>query len=278
MFVTDGYQAPVGDSLSYRGDPSPSPWHISLAFAIWYLLMGKSAAIHTGDDWSMEPGGGYGQPVVAIANGVVTFAQDVATSSWRNLVVIQHRQPNGEIRHSRYGHLQRIDVKVGQWVIRGQQIGTVGDAGGLFYPHLHADLGRGSVLLNNPTYWPGDNLDAVIRSFFDLARIIEDEFTMAVNAIDQSVGLLKQVITLLEDYTTPEPPTPPGMTMYATAREGLNVRSMPQVVTGNIIGSLAYGEAVQVEDAVVAGWKHIVYGQYKDAYVSGSWLSLTRPT
>lgn len=276
MFVTDGYQAPVGDSLANRGDPSPSPWHISLAYAVWYMLLGKQASIHTGDDWSMEPGGGLGQPVVAVANGVVTFAQDITSSSWRNLVVIQHREADGTIRHSRYGHLQRIDVKVGQWVIRGQQIGTVGNAGGIFYPHLHADLGKGDMLLNNPAYWPGDNYSAVVQNFYDLARVIEDEFTMAVNAIDQSVGLLKQVITLLQDYVTPAPEPPPGVTMYAT--DSLNVRSAPQVVANNIVGGLAKGEAVQVEDAVVAGWKHIVSGKWTGDYVSAAYLSATRPT
>ena len=64
-----------------------------------------------------------------------------------NRVGIIHRRGKtvtGEFLHSGMAHLESITVKTGQWVKRGQQIGTIGTSGAGVtsgVPHLHMSVG-----------------------------------------------------------------------------------------------------------------------------------------
>jgi murein DD-endopeptidase MepM/ murein hydrolase activator NlpD len=82
---------------------------------------------HAGVDIAADAG----TPVVASANGKVSFAG--VKGSLGRAVVVDHGQG---IRTS-YGHLQRIRVKPGQQVERGDTLGTVGSTGRSTGPHLH---------------------------------------------------------------------------------------------------------------------------------------------
>jgi len=80
---------------------------------------------------------------------------------WGNLIVIEHRLPDGSYVTSIYGHLstKRL-VSVGDVVKLGQQIGTIGKAGqenGGYKPHLHFGLRDGRM------HEPGTMLMAVIQ-------------------------------------------------------------------------------------------------------------------
>jgi murein DD-endopeptidase MepM/ murein hydrolase activator NlpD len=70
-------------------------------------------------------------PVVASADGDVVFAGD--RRSLGNAVEIRHGYGVDTI----YGHLEEIDVKVGDKVKRGQRIGLMGNTGRSTGPHLH---------------------------------------------------------------------------------------------------------------------------------------------
>lgn len=276
MFLSDGYAVPVGPG-----------YNLTLGFGVYYRLLNAYPAIHPGWDWAKEPGGGYGLPIYAAANGIVTFAQDVVGQSWRKLVVIQHADPDGVTRCSRYGHLARIDVQAGQWVTRGQVIGLEGDAEGLFYPHLHWDLGKGDLLVRDPTNWPGDNRAYVLTYYDDPTEVYRTR--MATNdPIAQARNLLSQADTLLASLQGTPPETP--VTLYCTAQPSLNVRDQPSTA-GGIVGFLNYGESVSVVSAPTTGWKRIVSGRMHldknnlalqaDAagrYASAAYLDAARPT
>ncbi len=73
-------------------------------------------------------------PVVAVADGVVTFAE--WGGGYGNLVIVQH----GKDWRSYYAHLSEIVVEVGQEVYRGELLGGAGSTGYSTGPHLHFEL------------------------------------------------------------------------------------------------------------------------------------------
>lgn len=101
---------------------------------------------HFGEDWNGRSGGDsdLGDPVYAIGDGIVTFAANVH-KGWGNVVLTRHafRDPaTGQIRFidTLNGHLDRILVKVGQQIKRGEQIGTIGSNFGMYPAHLHFEV------------------------------------------------------------------------------------------------------------------------------------------
>ncbi len=101
---------------------------------------------HMGEDWNGKGGGNsdLGAPVYTIGHGLVTYADD-AKGRWGKVVIVRHafREPRtGKVLccQTLYGHLDRIDVQLGQLVKRGDQVGTIGTNRGMFPAHLHAEL------------------------------------------------------------------------------------------------------------------------------------------
>ena len=75
-----------------------------------------------------------GQPIIAPADGVVLSA--AYSGNYGNLVTIDH----GFGITTRYAHLSRYAVVVGQTIGRGQTIGYVGSTGRSTSPHLHYEV------------------------------------------------------------------------------------------------------------------------------------------
>ena len=89
-------------------------------------------AMHTGIDYA-EP---EGTAVRATAPGIVTRAGPAG--GYGNMIEIDH----GDGVSSRYGHLSRIDVSVGDKIVRNEAIGAVGSTGRSTGPHLHYEVRR----------------------------------------------------------------------------------------------------------------------------------------
>jgi murein DD-endopeptidase MepM/ murein hydrolase activator NlpD len=98
---------------------------------------------HLGEDWTTAKGdAALGEPVYSVADGWVSVAQDFE-NAWGKVVFICYRLP--EKRYPpfvevMYAQLQTIDVASGQFVTRGQKIGTVGNANGTYQAHLHWEV------------------------------------------------------------------------------------------------------------------------------------------
>jgi murein DD-endopeptidase MepM/ murein hydrolase activator NlpD len=95
---------------------------------------------HLGDDWNGTGGGNtdLGDPVYAIGNGYVKFAENVG-GGWGNVIRIVH-QYKGKYYESLYAHCEKISVKKGNFVKKGANIGTIGNAAGAYYAHLHFEI------------------------------------------------------------------------------------------------------------------------------------------
>jgi murein DD-endopeptidase MepM/ murein hydrolase activator NlpD len=76
----------------------------------------------------------FGSPVKAAKDGKVVFAGE--KGGYGNLIVLLH--PGGQSTY--YGHLDTIDVKVGDKVQAGREMGSVGQTGMATGPHLHFEV------------------------------------------------------------------------------------------------------------------------------------------
>jgi len=120
---------------------------------------------HLGEDWSTAKGdAALGEPVYSVADGWVSVAQDFE-GAWGKVVFIDYRMPEGRwppFVEVMYAQLNSIDAKPGQFVKRGQRIGTVGNAGGMYSvasgasgAHLHWEVRQTVGMGLGPGYQAG---------------------------------------------------------------------------------------------------------------------------
>lgn len=118
----------------YRANSSPNLWPvdgpITGSFGERIDPFNGEGAFHSGVDIGSE----YGRPVIAPADGVVTFADFLG--GYGKAVMVDH----GHGISTRYGHLSGFAVAPGQQVHRGDVIGYVGLSGRSTGPHLHYEV------------------------------------------------------------------------------------------------------------------------------------------
>lgn len=107
----------------------------------YYNAQGFVGGAHLGDDWNAVTGGNsdLGDPVYAVANGYVHFAEDWG-GGWGNIIRVWHQTHDSLMVESFYAHCDTILVEVGDFVVKGEQIGTIGDAHGSYLAHLHFEI------------------------------------------------------------------------------------------------------------------------------------------
>lgn len=91
----------------------------------------------------LDLGAQIGDPIKSIKSGEVVEA-GYATDGYGNTIVVDH----GKGLTSRYAHLSKIEVKVGEHVTTEDEIGKVGLTGHTTGPHLHLEVRQNGFPLN----------------------------------------------------------------------------------------------------------------------------------
>jgi GH25 family lysozyme M1 (1,4-beta-N-acetylmuramidase) len=118
----------------------------------------NDGSLHQAVDLRTQIDNMYIRPVYAAEDGTVDQTQDwdghtkTGMQSYGNMVRIKHAPYKGKPLQTRYAHLSRYCVKLGQQVKEGDLIGYSGTTGNVFGAHLHFE-----VILNgsrtNPLVW-----------------------------------------------------------------------------------------------------------------------------
>ncbi len=121
------YDRPFSPPLFSGGFDWPRRDRLTGHFGDQRVLNGKKESVHYGLDLHAP----RGAPVLAANDGEVVLARDAYYSG--KSVVLSH----GAAVFTIYFHMDRIDVRPGAKVKKGEQIGIVGSTGRSTGPHLH---------------------------------------------------------------------------------------------------------------------------------------------
>lgn len=105
-------------------------------------LHGEGRRLHAGIDIAAP----RGTPVVASGDGHVAYSG--YHTAYGNLVVIDH----GYGLSTKYAHMSRLHVRVGQRIRRGDLIGRVGSTGRSTGPHMHFEVHQDGTAVNPLRY------------------------------------------------------------------------------------------------------------------------------
>jgi murein DD-endopeptidase MepM/ murein hydrolase activator NlpD len=104
-----------------------SNYHLTAGFG---EVSGLWSSFHTGLDFAAPTG----TPIVTVANGTVTFVG--YDGSYGNKVIVA--LDDGTVTW--YCHMTEFTVSVGDRVLQGEELGTVGSTGNTTGPHLHFEV------------------------------------------------------------------------------------------------------------------------------------------
>jgi murein DD-endopeptidase MepM/ murein hydrolase activator NlpD len=117
-----------GPEPAWRGGfTRPVPGRANSSFGTRSVFNGQPRSPHAGTDFLS----GTGTPILAPAGGRIVGARELFFTG--NTVVIDH----GLGVFSMLAHMSRVDVREGQVVAEGEEVGLVGATGRVTGPHLH---------------------------------------------------------------------------------------------------------------------------------------------
>ena len=121
------YQTKVGETPDISFVTMPTTGVISSPFGARRFVNKQPRSAHAGIDIAAAEG----TPIVAPLAGKVLLVESMFLNG--NAIAIGHGRGLVTI----YTHMQDLQVKQGQWVSTGEQVGSVGKTGRVTGPHLH---------------------------------------------------------------------------------------------------------------------------------------------
>jgi murein DD-endopeptidase MepM/ murein hydrolase activator NlpD len=182
-----------------------------------------------------------GTPVLAAADGEVVVAGDdlettygLFPNMYGNLVVLQHNIPGFDVPiFTLYAHLYTINVKVGDQVKAGDEIGKVGRTGSATGSHLHFEVRYGEntyAASRNPELW----LQPLTGEDGQLAGVLAGRI---LDAQDKPMVIDNIVLELLAG-----PGSPPEETFYLNTYSENRMAGLEPWGESFAIGDLPPGE------------------------------------
>lgn len=163
-----------GRSLRHSYLASPMEFsRVTSGFAMRFHPIHQTWRAHLGVDY----GAPTGTPVRTVGDGVVEFAG--VQNGFGNVVIVKH----GNSAETVYAHLSRINVRPGQKVEQGQNVGAVGATGWATGPHLHFEF-RVNGIHQDPLLAGRDSgsapVSAAARPAFErLSHVMRSQLTAA---------------------------------------------------------------------------------------------------
>ena len=150
--LVDGFQSPCGTaSGGFTYDAQP-----------FNTLNSNRGGHHSGSDINGIGGedSDLGMAVHAAARGLVVYCGE-PSPAWGNVVILAHRLPyDSRIIQTLYAHLDKSIVRQGQFISRGEPIGTVGTAHGNYKAHLHFEaISSYCTEAGQPAYHQGGTMN-----------------------------------------------------------------------------------------------------------------------
>jgi hypothetical protein len=253
--------APCGvvDAIDYPIDITDT---LSTRYDDFGLFRARFGGRHTGLDIAFRR---LGDPVMAAARGIVTYADPEGWDTEKGVVIVRHTFPDGSIYYTLYGHMEQTDTiqfpRVGLCVERGDVVGVVGwPSRGL--PHLHYEIrnflpndGGPGYVTDNPLLsgWY-DPLE-----FTDLWRIrLQPGYVSSVSFND--VPTLPPVITedggsVIANADAIIAYFPDGRVMWRVTTDGV-VTALLGLLDGSVLGHTRSGQAMILRGGRYAAlWK-----------------------
>ena len=126
-----GYYNLAGESLRRAFLTSPMAFsRVTSGFSMRFHPILQTWRAHLGVDY----GATTGTPVRTVGDGIVEFAG--VQNGYGNVVMVKHDGSNTTL----YAHLSKINVRPGQRVQQGENVGLVGATGWATGPHLHFEF------------------------------------------------------------------------------------------------------------------------------------------
>ncbi|MFK0257642.1 M23 family metallopeptidase [Streptomyces sp. NPDC090445] len=148
---------PAAQSSTSAASAKAGAWQKPLAAYTLSATYGKGgnlwSAKHSGQDFAVP----VGTAVTSVSAGTVVKAGPNGGGdgpAYGNAIVVKH----GNNTYSQYAHLAKIQVKIGQKVAKGAQIGLSGNTGNSTGPHLHFEI------RTTPNYGSSVNPVAFLRA------------------------------------------------------------------------------------------------------------------